>query len=372
MPALLRHLAKLDIPGGGQVVAEGNHAFVGHMAPPHGTSIVDVSDPRKPRIVSQIEVPSYMHSHKVRVHGDVMLVNQELFRARSQDRPAEFVGGIRVYDIADRVNPRPIGRYPSLGSHRFDSDGRYAYISSEEEGYVGDIVVILDLADPARPQPIAKWWMPGQWTAGGETPTWQGRRHRCHHPLRRGDRLYTSYWHGGFVILDVTDLRNPSFVSGLDWSPPYPCPTHTVLPIPYEIMGRKVAVVTDEEVSDRLAPSPNAFMWVVDITDEKHPVPISTWRVPHDEPFDPTCWYGAHQPQETVNGNVILVTWFGGGLRAVDISDIYAPREVDSFMPQPGNGQSIVQSNDVFVDKARGLVFLIDRLNGLDILELQG
>ena len=41
-------------------------------------------------------------------------------------------------------------------------------------------------------------------------------------------------------------------------------------------------------------------------------------------------------------------------------------------MPTPGAGQKIVQSNDVFVDKSRGLVFLIDRLNGLDILELTG
>ena len=46
--ALLKHLAKLDIPGGGQVVAEGGHAYIGHMGPPDGTSIIDVSDPRKP------------------------------------------------------------------------------------------------------------------------------------------------------------------------------------------------------------------------------------------------------------------------------------------------------------------------------------
>jgi hypothetical protein len=59
-------------------------------------------------------------------------------------------------------------------------------------------------------------------------------------------------------------------------------------------------------------------------------------------------------------------------LRAVDISDPYRPEEVEHFMPKPGAGQTIVQSNDIFVDKARGLVFLIDRLNGLDILEYQG
>ncbi|HEY1796239.1 MAG TPA: hypothetical protein VGG57_08970 [Stellaceae bacterium] len=370
MPGVLKHLSKLDIPGGGQVVAEGDHAYIGHMGPPDGTSIVDVSDPRKPKLVSTIKLPGHTHSHKVRVHGDIMLVNNELYRAAGGERPADFEGGIKVYDTKDKANPRQIGHYKSGGSHRFDSDGRHAYISSEEDGYIGDIVVILDLADPTKPEKIGQWHMPGQHAAGGETPTWRGRAHRCHHPLRRGDRLYTSYWHGGFVILDCEDLRHPKFISGLDWSPPYPCPTHTVLPIPHELHGRKVAVVTDEEVADRLTPSPNAFMWIVDITDEKHPVPISTWAVPHDEPFNRECWYGAHQPQETVNGNIILVTWFGGGLRAVDISNPYRPEEIDSFMPTPGAGQKIVQSNDIFVDKTRGLAFLIDRLNGLDIFEL--
>src|SRR2546423_12273281 len=142
---LLHHLAKLDIPGGGQVVAEGNYAFVGHMRPPHGTSIIDVSDPRRPEIVSQISLPEHTHSHKVRVHGDIMLVNNELFRATTGERPADFQGGIKVYDTSDKMKPRQIGHYQSLGSHRFDSDGAHAYISSEEPGYVGDIVVILDL-----------------------------------------------------------------------------------------------------------------------------------------------------------------------------------------------------------------------------------
>src|SRR6266851_1995714 len=308
MAALLRHLAKLDIPGGGQVVAEGDWSYVGHMHPPEGTSIIDVADPRRPRIVSQVSLPAHTHSHKVRVHGDIMLVNNELFRATTGERPDDFQGGIKIYDIADRTSPRAIGHYKSLGSHRFDSDGAYAYISSEENGFVGDIVVI----------------------------------------------------------------RHPKYNSGLDWSPPYPCPTHTVLPIPHELMGRKIAVVTDEEVADRLTPSPNAFMWIVDITDETHPVPVATWRVPHDEPFNRDCWFGAHQPQETVDGNIILVTWFGGGLRAVDIANPYRPEEVASFMPTPGAGQKIVQSNDVFVDQTRGLVYLIDRLNGLDILEYGG
>jgi len=34
-----------DCPGGGQVSVEGTTAYIGHMRNPHGTSVVDVTDP---------------------------------------------------------------------------------------------------------------------------------------------------------------------------------------------------------------------------------------------------------------------------------------------------------------------------------------
>ncbi len=69
--------------------------------------------------------------------------------------------------------------------------------------------------------------------------------------------------------------------------------------------------------------------------------------------------------------SLIYVVWFRGGLRIVDIADPEAPEEVGWFIPAPGAGEETVQSNDVFVDEA-GRIFLIDRLNGLDILEYTG
>src|SRR5439155_1344868 len=105
--------------------------------------------------------------------------------------------------------------------------------------------MILDLEDPRRPREVGRWWMPGQWVAGGETPAWSGRAHRCHHPIRLGTRLYVSYWHGGFVILDIEDPATPRLVSRLDWSPPFPAPTHTTLPIPFPLRGRRVLVVPE-------------------------------------------------------------------------------------------------------------------------------
>ena len=38
----LRRIAHLDLPGGGQVVVHDGYAYIGHMKPPHGTSIVDL------------------------------------------------------------------------------------------------------------------------------------------------------------------------------------------------------------------------------------------------------------------------------------------------------------------------------------------
>jgi len=44
------------------------------------------------------------------------------------------------------------------------------------------------------------------------------------------------------------------------------------------------------------------------------------------------------------------------------------PREAGFFIPEPIDGHPSPQSNDVDVD-ARGLIYLLDRNAGLDILE---
>ena len=197
-------------------------------------------------------------------------------------------------------------------------------------------MTILDLKNPERPEEVGHCWLPGQWIAGGEEPTWEARRHSCHHPLRQGNRLYVSYWHGGFISLDISNMSKPKLVSHLDWSPPYPCPTHTA-------RGSMAALVddfllcTDEEVGDRLTRWPSAFVWMVDIRDERKPIPVSTYRGPDDPDAPPNEGFGAHQPQEQLypNDNVLAVTWFAGGLRMIDISDPYAVREVGHYVPYP-------------------------------------
>ncbi|HWN92657.1 MAG TPA: hypothetical protein VNQ15_14650, partial [Verrucomicrobiae bacterium] len=163
----LKQVGYFDCPGGGQVVVDREVAYIAHMKAPHGTTLVDVSDPASPKQLATLEVPAGTHSHKVRAANDLMLVNREAQPAHRP--PAGAKGGLGIYDVSDPSRPREITFWASGGSgvHRFTFDGRYAYLSPEMDGYVGNIVLILDLADPSRPQEVGRWWMPGQWTAGG-------------------------------------------------------------------------------------------------------------------------------------------------------------------------------------------------------------
>ena len=73
-------LAHFDLPGAGQVTVEGDYCYIGHIPNPEGlgTTILDVSDPRRPEVVTTITLDDRdSHSHKVRVVDDLMIVNHE-------------------------------------------------------------------------------------------------------------------------------------------------------------------------------------------------------------------------------------------------------------------------------------------------------
>jgi len=159
------------------------------MKAPHGTSVVDVADPKAPRQIAALEVPPRHHllpqgARRQRAHAGQPRGAPGRPGARAGRRPADL-----RRDHAERAAPGRVleerrRRGPSLHVRR-----PLRLHLAEMDGYVGNIMLILDLADPARPQEVGRWWMPGQWTAGGERPSWKGRAHRCHHPIRLGNRL---------------------------------------------------------------------------------------------------------------------------------------------------------------------------------------
>jgi hypothetical protein len=47
----IKQVGRTDLPGGGLVTVENGYAYVGHIDPPYGISIVDVHDPKHPKLV---------------------------------------------------------------------------------------------------------------------------------------------------------------------------------------------------------------------------------------------------------------------------------------------------------------------------------
>ena len=80
---------------------------------------------------------------------------------------------------------------------------------------------------------------------------------------------------------------------------------------------------------------------------------------------------GCHQPSEVFHGTTIPFAWFAQGLQIFDVADPYAPKNIGSYIPDPAPGANRPSSNDITMD-SRGLLYLIDRIRGVDIIEFNG
>jgi hypothetical protein len=374
--ANIRHLCRMEIEGGGQIVIDGNYAYVGHQHRPHGTSILDISDPRKPRILSTL-TPGHQwsHSHKARVVGDLMVVNSEYERGPGAHLADYPDGGFRIYDVQDRTKPKLVTfvKTHGKGVHRFDLDENYAYISTEMKGFVGNILVIYDLRNPAKPTEVSRWWMEGQNVAAGEAPHPKRTEHRLHHGMRCGDQIYAGCWMSGVSIIDVSDIGRPRTLSRFEYDPAFTEPTHTFLKVPHAISGKQIAVSTEEERAHRGvdAGKPHSPLRTWDVSDPTQPKLLHSYYLAESATPYPAdkIRFGTHQLRERVDkDNLLYVTWFGGGLRIMDINDPANPKERGYFIPKPGDGLSAPETNDVAKDH-RGLLWVTDKQRGLDVIQ---
>ncbi|HWD60093.1 MAG TPA: hypothetical protein VG308_17545, partial [Stellaceae bacterium] len=176
------------------------------------------------------------------------------------------------------------------------------------------------------------------------------------------------------------DITRPRTPASYNYHPPFPEPTHTVMPLPFRPGGRRICLAIDEEdqfygaaEAEARRGRPHAALWTFDVSDWERVQPLAMFEVSEvDSPFarTPGGRFGAHPFAERMHDSLVYCAWFSGGLRVVDVADPSAPREVGSFIPEPCGGRPSPQSNDVEIDD-RGLIYLADRNIGLDILELR-
>jgi len=392
---------------GTQIMVSDGYAYVAHPFS-HGFSVIDVRDPRAPRPVNFVPCRPGTWTLALQVSGDILTVTEEFdffgltdeqgahFAASTasggggidsrheiyRGRNEWFTSGLRVYDISDRANPRPIGfcEIPGFGLHRsWWTGGRYLYASASLDGFSDHVLVSIDMSDPTAPTLAGRFWIPGMWLAGGEEPTWTGRV-ALHHALVSGDLAASAWRDGGMALLDLADPARPELVSRLSWHPPYGGNTHTTLPLP----DRGLVVVADEAGAE-VGTEEQKRTWLVDVRAPHNPVPIATLPMPADQDYHAKGGvFGPHnlwenRPGAFVSSDLVFATYQSAGVRAFDISDQYQPREAGYFVPSPPERMvdprpgipPVLHSSDLFV-AADGLTYVIDYNAGLHILQWQG
>ncbi len=363
--------------------------YVAHESAPVNFTAVDVTDPREPSLVVQTRLPhAQVRSNSLDLVGDLLAV------AYQTSRPGLTPAGVELFDISEPSAPRSIAFLDrsgpfSRGTHcLWFVDGEYVHISSGAPDFEptaptdDQFYQIVDVRSPSRPAEAGRWWLPGTRRGDAAPPPLRHprfdsgfRAHNTNVYPERPDRAYVAYLDGGLVILDIADKSTPKLVSRLDYSPPVPGFTHTVLPL----FSRDLLIVSDESTRPRAEDWPK-LAWVVDVSEETNPTIVGSLPLPPVEEFAGRGGrYGAHnlhenQPLPTAfrSDTLVFGTFFNGGVRAFDVSNPYRPEEVGSYVPEapPNAPHGAAQLNDVYVDENR-LIYTIDRhTGGLYILEL--
>jgi len=415
------------------VQKQGNRwiAYVGHhggeaMNPqtgkmePNGTSIIDVTDPKKPKYLMHLPGEPKEHTGEfggasmVRVcSGDELPHGQKgkfyLLRAYGNTRH-------EMWDVTDPAKPVMMNVIVDglRDTHKnwWECDTGIAYLVSGPVGWrVPRMMQIYDLSDPAKPVFIRNFGLPGQEpSAKGPTP---GGIHGAFSTGPKGNRVYAAYDNARNGVVEILDrdkllhgpkepteenLRYP-VIARMDL--PQDMGAHNIYPflkmqLP-EFGLQKFSKVKDfmlliGETTPNECQESRQMARIFDITTETMPVGVSTWTVPEDSGNFCTAGgrFGTHSSQENMtpvfNNRVVFVAHFNAGVRAVDIRDPYKPKEIGYYIPaindrtdkrcvgdeKDGHCKIAIQTNNVDVDD-RGYIYAVDRANtGMHILDLTG
>ena len=359
---------------------------------------LDVTDPREPSVIIQTDLAHPdMRSNSLAVVGDIMYVAHQTAKRGLPN--AEM----RIYDISKPESPRSIGVFDvtapdSRGVHcLWCVDGEFAHLkttmpdSPARNPADSQFYVSVDVRDPTKPVEVGRWWIPGTLEGDADDPPerhteFQGgfAAHNINVYPQRPDRAYAAFKDGGVVILDISDMAHPKQVSRLDYHPPLPGYTHTVLPL----FERELLIVTEESLGWGAKDWPK-LVWVMDMRVETNIIMLSSMPVPDPSEFAHVGGrYGAHNihenppvPTALISEDLVFGTYFNGGMRVHDTTNPFQPKEVTWFIPEePEHGKELaallskpipgMNINDVYVDENR-IIYAADRQwGGVYVLEL--
>ena len=389
----------------------------------NGTSIVDVTDPKRPRYLHHI--PGAEGEAEAGGAAMVRVCDGKTLPHAAKDKTylLRTLGNLvhEVWDVTDPAKPARLvtvlDGLKSTHKNWWECDTGIAYLVSDgaPSGWrTNRMTKIYDLSDPAQPRFIRDFGLPGQ--EPGSTGT---APEGVHGPIALRNRVYFAYGTGAKGVLQIVDrdkllagdpqaadrfaptpanLLYPQ-IGRLDMSPAWG--GHTSFPIlgitvPHwaaDVPGRTrdfVLLVSEALRNECQELRQLAFM--VDVTTERTPFSVATFEVP--DPTGDFCRrggrFGPHSSNESFSpiyyGRLAFIAYFNAGVRAVDIRDPFHPTEAGFYIPSvtaktdkrcievsgAPRCKTAIQTNNVDVDD-RGFIYLADRADtGLHIVELTG
>ncbi len=342
-------------------------AYIGNRSIPQ-VAIVDVGDPARPALVGELPVvaPSG-RPVELRAIPDLGLLVALNFS------PALTV---LTYDVRDCRRPQPLGVL-DLGAepHEFflwrdpARPARLLLYAAMFNHTQPDLQVI-DLSDPSAPRRVSAWTAADEGVGG------------TLHSLslsRDGRRAYLALWEGGFLVADTSDFADdapqPQVRLVRDASGFAPAPGVNV---------HSAALLSDPRyvlLTQEVYACPFAGLFVADLADEARPQIVGRFELLENGSACDTlpqadAVFTSHNP--LVVGNLVFVTWYGGGLQALDVSDPTQPRRVGLFVPR---GEGAARESYIGTYPAQlwsypilrqGLIYVSDIQSGLYILRYTG
>ena len=325
-------------------------AYYGGTDPLMGMAVVDASNPKNPELVKLMPGTPGTRESQVEANESRKIVIVMPFRHPKTpygDPPGPTQ--LQIYDAsADCKNPVRMSTFDFgeevTHEHRISLDGNTVYTALL--GDTGPSISAVDISDLKNPKRIATWDLkdePGMPKSGV-------------HDLDLNDAGTRGYmnanWtidgvrHQGLTILDLTEVQerrpNPKMrrISSFNWGPPENFGiSHSAEYV--TIKGRQYVIALDETMGGRQYAPPWGWGRVIDVTDEKYPLQISTIKLDaSDEKFSSQtvqdkAYYGAHDlgVDDRKNTSLVFFSWYSSGLRVWDIRDPYLPKEIGYYIP---------------------------------------
>jgi hypothetical protein len=384
----------------------GRCAYVGDRSydkprPGGGVAVVDIGNPAAPKRVGTIPPRDLTTQRELRADAGLGLLVVEDYSpyiGSALSGGKDYSGNdLQVYDISkDCTKPRLLSTYDFgvRAPHEFflwkdpKHPGRVlAYVTTT---IYGPDLSVIDLTDPTAPRLLTTYDIGIDATSKTADAASSGSGYL--HSLAvtdDGTRAYMGAWDYGMYVADTSGLADPAGVpvirpvgtGRLD----YDRNVHGGVPLP----GRPYAVTVQEEYADAGHGCPFGWLRMADVTDQANPKLAGQFRIPENDCAKAKAANGtftAHN--QTTFPSLALLTWYAGGLRAVDVSDPNRPVEAGVFVPKATEPAPDVRDTRLFfpgseVDRRTGamwsypvvqdgLVYVVDIDLGLYVLRYTG